>query len=62
MRRRLFVYGFCATTALLSSGCEKGKVLATGQEDEIVVFADTTTWTALQPLLRATFEDTVFTP
>ncbi len=44
------------------SSCEKAKTIATGKEDEIVVFADTTTWEALQAVLRETFEDTVFTP
>ncbi|HXG38509.1 MAG TPA: DUF4837 family protein [Bacteroidota bacterium] len=43
-------------------GCEKAKILATGAEDEIVVFADSTTWHALQQQLRETFEDTVYTP
>jgi hypothetical protein len=43
-------------------GCEKAKILATGPEDEIVVFADPSTWAALQSQLRETFEDTVYTP
>lgn len=42
--------------------CEKAKILATGAEDEIIVFADSTTWQALQQQLRETFEDTVYTP
>ncbi len=42
--------------------CEAGKLPAVGKDDEIVVFADDTTWNALEPTLRSVFEDTLYTP
>ena len=47
---------------LFTFGCERTKVLSTGNDDDIIVFADTSTWGALQNALRQTFEDTMFTP
>jgi hypothetical protein len=47
---------------LLASSCSLPKVPATGQDDQISVFADDTTWSALEPAIRFVFEDTVFTP
>jgi hypothetical protein len=44
------------------SGCEVPKGLATGQDDEILVFADDQTWRSLEPTFRDIFEDTVYTP
>lgn len=46
----------------LSASCSLPKLRATGSDDEILVFADDTTWNTLEPTLRAVFEDTVFTP
>ncbi len=42
--------------------CEIGKTNAVGQDDEIIVFADSLTWIQLEPTLKQVFEDTVFTP
>ncbi len=57
-------FGFLA--ALISCGflssCGDIKIRATGQEDEILVFTDDSTWTHLGPQVRQTFQDTVYTP
>ena len=53
---------FVLLTALCSLDCDVPKSLATGDDDEIIVFADDSTWSALHIVLRETFEDTVFTP
>jgi len=44
------------------ASCNLPKLRATGPEDEILVFADDTTWQSLEPTLRMVFEDTVYTP
>lgn len=62
MRWKLLCMSLFIFLLVTLSGCEKAKILATGKEDEIIVFADTTTWKGLQAILRETFEDTVFTP
>lgn len=48
--------------SLLFPSCETPKLPATGGDDEIIVFADSTTWAALERTLRTVFEDTVHTP
>ncbi|HEY5615513.1 MAG TPA: DUF4837 family protein, partial [Bacteroidota bacterium] len=53
---------FVLLIALCSLDCDIPKSLATGDDDEIIVFADDSTWSALHTVLRETFEDTVFTP
>lgn len=54
----------CAVLALsvVLSGCGDFKPPATGADDEILVFADDSTWAALEGTLREVFEDTVHTP
>jgi hypothetical protein len=48
--------------AVLLIGCGDAKLAPIGEDDEIIVFADSTTWLELEPTLRFAFEDTVFTP
>ncbi len=45
-----------------AASCQLPKVAATGQDDEITVFADDTTWDVLEPTVRSVFEDTLYTP
>lgn len=47
---------------LFSLGCEIGKTKATGEDDEIIVFADSLVWLELERTLKDVFEDTVYTP
>ncbi|MCI0706981.1 MAG: DUF4837 family protein [Ignavibacteriae bacterium] len=56
------VLGMVVLLITLSLACDTPKALATGEGDEIIVFADDTTWSALESVLKETFEDTVFTP
>ncbi|MBI2618880.1 MAG: DUF4837 family protein [Ignavibacteriales bacterium] len=51
---------FIVSLVLLS--CGDVKLPATGQEDEIILFADDSTWTFLERTVRSVFQDTVFTP
>jgi hypothetical protein len=53
---------FLPFAILHAVGCERVKPLATGEDDEIIVFADDATWHALETTLRMVFEDTVYTP
>lgn len=54
--------GFLVAASLLVASCSNVKVKATGAEDEILVFADDSTWAALEPTIATVFEDTVLTP
>ncbi|HWP81895.1 MAG TPA: DUF4837 family protein [Bacteroidota bacterium] len=47
---------------LLTNGCEIGKTQAVGEDDEIIVFADSAVWYSSEAIFRDVFEDTVFTP
>jgi hypothetical protein len=47
---------------VLASGCTLPKIPATGYNDDILVFADDTTWSLLEPTVRFVFEDTIYTP
>lgn len=49
-------------TGVILGGCGNIKVAATGNEDEILVFADDSTWNLLQPAISHVFVDTVLTP
>lgn len=51
---------FLATILFLS--CGDVKLNATGQADEIIVFADSLVWQALQPVVSEVFQDTIYTP
>lgn len=42
--------------------CSDVKVAATGEDDEILLFADDSTWTVLEEAILRAFEDTVLTP
>lgn len=42
--------------------CGDVKVAATGQEDEILVFADDSTWTSIESAVLSAFQDTILTP
>ncbi|HAL56136.1 MAG TPA: DUF4837 domain-containing protein [Bacteroidetes bacterium] len=53
---------FIPVLLLFLASCETPKLPATGEDDEIVVFADSSTWITLNRTLRVTFEDTVYTP
>lgn len=59
--RRLFSLAFVPLLLSLTA-CEAPKLAATGQDDEIIVFADSLTWVSLEETLRHIFEDTVHTP
>ena len=58
---RLIAGGVLLGLFLLGS-CTLPKVPATGQNDDILVFADDTTWNTLEPSIRFVFEDTIYTP
>jgi hypothetical protein len=58
-RQRLLVFAFIVASW---TGCEIGKTNAVGNDDEIIVFADSTLWFASEQIFRQVFEDTVFTP
>lgn len=45
-----------------AASCTLPRLRATGPDDEILVFADDTTWKALEPTLRLVFEDSINTP
>ena len=49
-------------TAFIVMACGEVKVAATGQDDEILVFADDSTWAILDSAVLETFQDTVLTP
>jgi len=51
-----------AATQLGGMSCQVPKPVAIGEDDEIIVFADDTTWGSMRQLLREVLEDTVFTP
>ena len=61
-RRYLIVLVALLSGLLLAASCTLPKIPATGQNDEILVFADDTTWNTLESTIRFVFEDTVFTP
>lgn len=66
MGKRSSHRSLCASAALLITvltvGCGDFKPQATGADDEILVFADDSTWAVLEGTLREVFEDTVRTP
>ncbi len=58
IRWLLFVF----VSALLATGCSRGKSDAIGGDDQIIVFADTSNWIQCREELRAVFERTFRTP
>ena len=48
--------------SLFLTSCGEVKVNATGVDDDILVFADDSTWALLQPMVTQVFEDTIMTP
>ncbi len=53
---------FLTVTAVLFIGCDQFKPRATGNDDEILVFADSTDWTTLEEHISEVFEFQILTP
>lgn len=62
IRHRQLIAGGLLFLVLLAGSCTLPKAPATGQSDDILVFADDTTWNTLEPTIRVVFEDTLSTP
>lgn len=60
--KQLSIFLILLFLSLSVPGCELPKLQATGEDDEIIVFADSLTWASLEGPLRGVFEDTVYTP
>ena len=61
--RALFIFLFSIVCgASFFPACQKIQLKATGEDDEIIVFADSAFWQALAPALSRAFERYVFTP
>lgn len=62
MKNLAFIFVTLLSLLLTAIGCEDVKTAAVGEDDEIIVFADSLTWQNLSTTLKGVFEDTVFTP
>lgn len=62
IKRSIFLFASILLMSLIITSCEMPKTTAIGEDDEIIVFADDTIWTQLEPLLQHSFEDTIYTP
>ncbi|HEX9614225.1 MAG TPA: DUF4837 family protein [Bacteroidota bacterium] len=56
------LFSFTAFGLLLFAACSDVKLPAKGEDSEILVFSDDTTWTELEATLKGIFQDTVQTP
>lgn len=59
---RYCLWFFLVVVLISLIGCGDAKIAAGGDDDVIIVFADSLAWNALSTTLRGVFEDTVYTP